>query len=545
MIRRCQSTAIEFGWRERTVLKTLSYQQGRNILVKRPVINLTGAVRSESTMAYFSARRIVLLAAIFTTLCSPTSFAVSYQASTIGTGEGGQQTVLAAFLSNTDVADLVLVTIEKKGRRTLSVLPQRAGVYEISGPGRELDADLFAIDVGRYQGRDAIVGFTQNAAFRLDPFTGERTRLADISTIYGSAIKDALPHIDLFTDINSDGLDDLVIPGFNGFQIHTQRADGSFSAPANLRAPPIVELSFNDYPWYQPRQKYISDVTLDGRNDVSVLIDNRLHVFPQFDNGQFLQLPTMVDTGIDLDFGGMEALSVAMRDMDQSDSLSRALIKLRDLDGDGLTDMLVIAVRSRGVFRKQTSYQLHLGVDIDGQLTFTQEPVTTIESKGYQFEIEGVDFNGDKQTDMVISAVDIGLGKVLGALVTGSVNIDLNFYQMRQGRYAEKPDLKREIKATFDLRSGDFFFPSVLIADADGDGIDDLLIQQGEDRLNIFLGSGDASLFAKSPVEIDVHMPSDPELVVIADLNRDGKVDLLMRHEPSTGPKKVVVMVSE
>ena len=60
----------------------------------------------------------------------------------------------------------------------------------------------------------------------------------------------------------------------------------------------------------------------------------------------------------------MEELSVSMRDMDQSDSLSRALIKLRDLDGDGLTDMLVISVKSQGVFRKQTSYQLHRGIDV-------------------------------------------------------------------------------------------------------------------------------------------------------------------------------------
>jgi len=506
---------------------------------------VTNTVRSASTIVSSMTRSIALLFAVSVTLFPPASLAVSYKASTISTGEGGQQTVLAAFLSDTNLADLVLITIDKNGRRTISVLTQQAGQYAAPGSGREIDDDLVIIDVGRYQGRDAIVGFTQSAAFRLNPFTGERTKLADISTIYGSAIKDALPHIDLFTDINSDGMDDLVIPGFDGFLIHTQRPDGSFSAPVNLRAAPIVELSFNDYPWYQPRQKYITDVTLDGRNDVSVLIDNQLHVFPQFDNGQFQPSPIRVDTGIDLDFGGMEELSVSMRDMDQSDSLSRALIKLRDLDGDGLTDMLVISVRSQGVFNKQTSYQLHRGIEVEGKLAFSQEPVTTIESKGYQFEIETVDFNNDSQTDMVISAVDIGLGKVLAALITGSVKIDLNFYQMSEGLYSAKPDLKREITATFDLRSGDFFFPSVMIADANGDGIDDLLIQEGEDQLDVFLGTGDASLFLKSPTVIDVHMPSDPELIGVADLNRDGKVDLMMRHEPSSGSKKVVVLVSE
>tara|TARA_B110000503_G_C7173241_1_gene425520 strand:+ start:62 stop:757 length:696 start_codon:yes stop_codon:yes gene_type:complete len=84
-----------------------------------------------------------------------------------------------------------------------------------------------------------------------------------------------------------------------------------------------------------------------------------------------------------------------------------------------------------------------------------------------------------------------------------------------------------------------------LLADADGDGIDDLLVQDGEGRLNIFLSSGDASLFSSSPTIINVRMPSDPELVAVADLNRDGKVDLVMRHEPIAGLNKIVLLVSE
>ena len=91
-------------------------------------------------------------------------------------GEVGQQTVLATFLSTADVADLVLISIDKTGRRTVSVVPQRAGRYAAPGPGQELDTDLVAIDVGRYQGRDAILGFTQSAAFRLDPFTGKKNQ---------------------------------------------------------------------------------------------------------------------------------------------------------------------------------------------------------------------------------------------------------------------------------------------------------------------------------------------------------------------------------
>ncbi len=485
---------------------------------------------------------IAMLACLM--LAAPGVFAVGYQVSSIETDAHGEQTVLAAFLSEPDVADLVLITITADSRRTMSVLRQQSGEYVLATDAFELPGDLVAVDVGRRLGRDIVVGFTQSSAYQIDPVTGKTTPIAAISTIYGAAIKDSVPHLDFFTDINGDSHDDLVLPGFNGFQIHTQRPDGTFTAAVNLSAPPIVEVSLNDYPWYQPRQKHLGDMTLDGKVDISVLMDNELHVFPQLDNGQFAATPLRISTGVPLEFGGMDELSVAMRDIDQSDNLSRALVKLKDLNGDDLTDMMVISVRSQGVFRKQTSYQIYQGIDYDGALGFSKEPVTTIESSGYQFELESIDLNNDDQIDMAISAVDIGLGKVLGALLTGSVKIDLNFYQMKTGGYPRKPDLKREVTATFDLSSGEFFYPSVLLTDASGDGLEDLLVQAGSDQLELYLGSGDDKLFARSPIVFDVAMPTDPDYVSVVDLNLDGKADIIMRHEPTSGAKKLVVMVS-
>ncbi len=468
-----------------------------------------------------------------------------YEISIIETGAVGQQTVLTGFLTNSEVADVVLVTIDAQGQRMLSTFQQHDGQYGSPVVERLLNRDVVVMDVGHYQGRDTIVGFTRSHAISIDPHTGKETELARISSLYSSPIRDAVPQLDLFTDLNGDGLDDLIVPNFDGFLIHTQRADGSFADAVKADAPPIVEFSFNDYPWYQPRQKFLGDMTLDGRDDVAIWVNDQLRVFGQLADGRFQQQHILIDTGIPVDYGGMDELSAAMRDQDQSDSHTRALVDLADLDGDQLTDLMAISVHSSGVFRKRTTYEIYRGVNLDGQLGFTRKPITRIESRGYQFEAVGKDFNNDGQTDMVISAVDVGIGKILAALVTGSVKIDLNFYLMERGEYSAKPDLRREITATFDLRSGDFFFPSVLIVDCDGDGVEDLLVQQGEEGFNIYRGLGNDRLFSKSSDNIKVHMPSDPELVSIADLNRDGKSDFLMRHESSSGPRKVVILVSQ
>jgi hypothetical protein len=155
------------------------------------------------------------------------------------------------------------------------------------------------------------------------------------------------------------------------------------------------------------------------------------------------------------------------------------------------------------------------------------------------------DFDSDGQTDMVISTVELGIGKILKALITGSIDIDLHFYKMEDGHYPAKPNLRREITATFSLSSGDMFFPSVLIADVDGDDVSDLLVQEGANLLKIYLGGKDGKLFAKRSVDIEVSMPNEPDLVELADLNSDGKKDIVMRHQAAGEPRKVVIMVSK
>jgi len=128
--------------------------------------------------------------------------------------------------------------------------------------------------------------------------------------------------------------------------------------------------------------------------------------------------------------------------------------------------------------------------------------------------------------------------------LTGSIRIDLGFYQMRNGRYPLKPNVVRNIKATFSLSTGDVFFPSVLMADVSGDGLADLLVQDGNDGLLIYPGIASERLFSKDAIEVNAPMPTQPERIQVADLNADGKQDLIVRLEVKGEPFQVLVLMA-
>jgi len=469
-----------------------------------------------------------------------------FKISTIESGDVRGQTIVATHLVDARKASLILLTVDADDERKISVFELGNGLYERQlNIDSDIGNDIILVDEGRLGDRDILVLFSRNRVWQYDPYTGKRKQLVRVSSIYGSTIFGHIPRMDLFKDLNGDGLDDLLIPTFTGFTVYIQNAAGEFSTPLDIEAPPLVEMSYNNFPWYQPKICFLADMTLDGRNDLTFWVDNAFSVYKQNTNGQFSARPLRYKPSVQFQYDGMEGMSVAMRDEDQSDNFGKALFQLADFDGDGIPDLVTLSVKSKGVFKKQTTYEFHKGIAGDGQVEFSPIPVSRIESKGIQFEMKERDFNNDGQTDMVISAVELGIGKVLGALITGSIDIDLNFYQMKDGKYPEKPDLKREITATFSWSSGDVFIPSVIIADVDGDTFDDLLVQDGEDKLKIYLGGKGDQLFARRSIDIEVHMPNDPDLIDLVDLNSDGKQDIIMRHQTSGEPRKVVVMVSQ
>ena len=461
--------------------------------------------------------------------------------SNLQTQPGLDQSILPAYLRDATAADLVVATATENNTKSLQLFEMQDGFYPDNAAYEiALTEDVIFLDIAATVGRDMLVVFYAGSAVQLDPRTGATRHLVEFSSIYNGPVDQKIPKLDMVRDLNGDSLDDFIIPGFKGYEVYIQNRDGTFGNGISLNARPIMDISFRDNPWYQARKIYHADVTNDGRADLVFWVVDKFMVYQQLANGTFTDEPIQFSPKVIFDAEGYEGVSMRMGEEDQSDAQQQALFQLKDFTGDGIPELVTLAVKSQGVLKKSTTYNIHTGAgmypsesDLAYMLPdFQGEPSSSIRSRGIQFDLEEKDLNNDGQLDIIVSSVEIGLGKIIRALLTGSIAINLDFYQMADGIYPEKPNLHREVTATFNMSSGDVFLPTVLISDINGDGQEDLVVQDGRDTLEIFHGVSNGKLFERRAKKVSVEMPRDPDLVESLDLNGDGKQDLLIRLEP-------------
>jgi len=78
-----------------------------------------------------------------------------------------------------------------------------------------------------------------------------------------------------------------------------------------------------------------------------------------------------------------------------------------------------------------------------------------------------------------------------------------------------------------------------------GDGCVDLLTGQNPNELHAFAGVPGPNLFARRPQKLAVKLPADERNARLADLNRDGKQDIIIKHPSGTEPHRVTLLVAQ
>lgn len=431
---------------------------------------------------------------------------------------------------------LLVVGTDAQGNQQLRIYGLRLGAEASLQLSLELGTDLLFMDVARVPGGEALCFLDSRGVVCLDFPTGALRRVQSVSSLFRLPRSSSIVGNDFMQDVNGDELDDILVADFSGLQVSIQGAGGEFSAPETLPAEMEMYLSENSVR-YRPARTLVADANFDGHDDVLVLEDRSLRVFRSKADGGFESEPVVLPLELGLPSRAqLREWDDDRGDIDQSNLSIRRIDRITDLDGDGVPDLVTTATHSRGVFDKSSDFAIHLGRNSNGWVSYLQEPDNTLVSEGMQFDLLVEDLDGDGRKDLVVPSVRLGLGRVIKALFSGTMTMDLGFYRSdEQGHYPEKPNFSASSKLRIDLKKGQTDVPAILAADFDGDEIKDLLVQQSREELKITLGDGSAELFGGATHRVTTLLPRNGERIQPLDVDGNGLNDLVLQYRESDG----------
>ena len=511
----------------------------------------------------------------------------------VALGDVDSPTVLTGFLLGGARADLAVVDVDKDNARRLKLYSFGETTWN---PVLEttLDREVLFVDVANIRGRDRLIMYGEGGLDWFDPEATAEQRLIDITAgfdgastglTYGGTERldpsydGTIPHVDITRDLNHDGRDDLVIPDFDGFWISTQSSDGSFDDFVKLGpGEPFLdhkalddERTYRDVgitaltvPWYLSRVHEM-DYDHDGRSDLVFWNEDHFDVHLQDDRGQFDPVPQQFGTEVSFDSDGAYSLIFAYGGESTFSLLfgldgkktRKVLRSVEDLNGDRVADLVTLTNSGRSLLRQRSVYEVHFGTPTAEGTRFAAPVDIAIQPRGRAagMQFSGYssqwirDLDGDGQTDFVFRDVAVGLGGVTRTLVGKSVPVNLELYRIDDAVDPEEATTRRKVRrfSPFD-GFGNIFFPAVLVGDVNGDGRSDMLVGQSPRELQVFFGMSGSELLAAKPQKVEIDMPYDERNTWLADLDNNGKQDLVMQHMPTGNdpdvPYRLTILVA-
>lgn len=492
----------------------------------------------------------------------------------VSIGSDKNQTILTGFLSNSALAELVVVNIGRNNTRRVSIYTLKEDTWKIR-LDTSLRPQILFVDIANIGGRDRLVTYEHGRLNWFDLESESEQKLINISINYNMIDADNISRIDISRDLNGDGLDDLILPDFDGFWISTQLNDGSFADPVKLGPPePYLnktaldqnrsyrEVGINELTalWYLSRIHQM-DYNGDKRTDLVFWNEDHFDVYLQNAHGMFsdvgktftVDVPFDTDGAysIAFDFSGenMFALMFGFRE----NTKRNVLHTFRDMNSDNVADMIIHKLEGRSIGNQHSEYDVHFGKETSNGLVFSRDVGMTIKPKGsaggllpwgyssYWLQ----DFDSDGDLDFLFRDVNTNIGGMARAMVGKSIAINLEFFRMENGSFPTKPTTARKIRPALDIFETDrVFFPAVLFGDVNGDKRLDLIVGKDWSEMHIFLGEPGPKVLAKKPQKVKVNMPNDERNMWLVDLNRDNKKDLLINNKDVTQQNQVTMLIT-
>jgi len=198
---------------------------------------------------------------------------------------------------------------------------------------------------------------------------------------------------------------------------------------------------------------------------------------------------------------------------------------VRDLDGDGRADLLHTAVTG-SLVRSRSSSRIHLGgrEGIDP----SAPPDATRETEGAFSSLHPVDLDGDGRPELVELSLELGLLQLVRLLLTRRAETRIRILTLDpRASDGLRVVFDDDLSLKLDFGQGRLIGLVPSLGDWNGDGVQDLQVPRGEDRIGFRLGSRTPGGPHLGSIVAEQPMPLGGGLAHGADLDGDGLEELI------------------
>jgi hypothetical protein len=217
---------------------------------------------------------------------------------------------------------------------------------------------------------------------------------------------------------------------------------------------------------------------------------------------------------------------------EQRESFVTASLLVKDIDLDGIVDVVARKVVTRGISSSVSTSSIFYGTQSGG---YPDRPDQVIQAEGVPgLDVELVDVNADRYPDLVVPSINTGLWAIIRYLTSKTVKIDIRVYPFSAGhRFTERPAMQHTVTVGLNLGGRADMQAVELFGDYNGDHRIDLAFATEPDELSIYLGTNSAKLFLSEPADkIKVRAFGNIEL---ADFAKKGRNDLILFYPATKG----------